>query len=103
MKISDLGPLGSLLSSLLGNKLNEKSEISGKQANKVPESGDTIELSLAAQELQKLKKALGAVPGDVRPEKVEQIRKEIESGAYRVNSEQTAEKLLREHFLDTTL
>lgn len=67
----------------------------------VPATGgeDTLELSVQAREMQDVKAALKDVR-EVREEKVEQIKKEIREGTYRVNAGKIAEGMIQERLLD---
>ena len=56
---------------------------------------DTVNISDAAKEIQEVRKQLDAIP-DVRTEKVEQLKNQIENGTYEVKSEEIADKMLRE-------
>ena len=55
-------------------------------------SGDRVEISALARELKQL---VNQLP-EVRVEKVESVRKEIESGQYAIDSRKIAEKLIDE-------
>jgi negative regulator of flagellin synthesis FlgM len=60
---------------------------------------DRVSLSPQARELLKAQKALAAIP-DVRAEKVEEIKARIANGTYRIDSEQIADKMIRETLSD---
>lgn len=55
--------------------------------------GDTVKLSGAAQALQNVEKQLANTP-DVDSDRVEQLKRDIESGNYQINAERVAEKML---------
>lgn len=55
--------------------------------------GDQVSLSSRGQEIQRVRAHLRELP-DVRREKVEAIRRQIEQGTYRVSAEAVAEKVL---------
>jgi len=55
--------------------------------------GDQVSLSSRGQEIQRVRARLKELP-DVRREKVEAIRRQIEQGTYRVSAEAVAEKVL---------
>ena len=65
-----------------------------KAENKVAKT-DTVELSQTAKELQEAKKQLNTIP-DVRMDKVEELKAQIEKGTYERDPEETAKKMLKE-------
>ncbi len=62
-------------------------------------SGDRVELSPKAKEMQEAKRILGTIP-DIREEKVAKIRKQIEDGTYQIDSEKIAEKMVTESLIN---
>lgn len=66
--------------------------VPGKDAQSTP---DRVELSKGYQEMAQAKKVM-MERGDLRMEKVDRIRSMIESNAYRIDPEKTAEKMLEE-------
>lgn len=69
------------------------------EANAKAHSGDRVEFSARSREMQKIYEVLQSAP-DVRSEKVSEIRKRIEEGQYRVDSDALAEKIIKESLLD---
>jgi negative regulator of flagellin synthesis FlgM len=67
-------------------------------AGEHPDS-DRLELSVRSQEISHLNDLIQSVP-DVREAKVEQIRRELESGTYNVKAEKIAEKIIGGNLLD---
>jgi negative regulator of flagellin synthesis FlgM len=65
----------------------------------VKNGGDTLELSVQAREIQDVKTALKDI-GDVREEKVEQIKSRIASGTYRADAGKIADGIIEERLLD---
>ena len=83
--------------------LRPSKEEAGKaptQGNIPPESasGAIVNLSDASKEVQKARVAIDSEP-DIRLEKVREIQQEIEKGAYEVDYDKTAEKMLG-YFID---
>jgi negative regulator of flagellin synthesis FlgM len=78
------------------NDLNKK-EKSGKSSDTEKTSGerDKISLSGKAQEINELKALINDLP-DIRTDKVEQLKKAIDTGAYNIDSYKVAEKMLEE-------
>ena len=66
-------------------------------ANLVPE--EKVNLSTTAKDVQSLKNAVSSLP-DVREDKVQSLREQIEKGAYKVDAEKVAEKMVGESLLD---
>ncbi|MBN1828884.1 MAG: flagellar biosynthesis anti-sigma factor FlgM [Deltaproteobacteria bacterium] len=71
----------------------------GKPVSDVLNPEEKVSLSAKAKEIQSLKKAIESLP-DVREEKVQELKEQIEQGSYRVNGEKVAESMLRESILD---
>ncbi|GEM_PF-2751714 len=65
-------------------------------------SADQVDISEKARTLQKLNH-LVAAGGEVKAERVAQLKAEIEAGRYVPDTEQVAEKLLRATLLDDVL
>jgi negative regulator of flagellin synthesis FlgM len=66
--------------------------------NQVP-TEDKVDLSAQSKEMNKIHDILKATP-DVRTEKVEALKKQVESGQYEVNSNSVAEKMIKEFLFD---
>jgi negative regulator of flagellin synthesis FlgM len=60
---------------------------------------EKIELSSDVKDFNQIKKALDNIP-DVREDKVQQIKKQINEGTYNVSGEKIAEKMVSESLLD---
>ncbi len=65
-------------------------------------AADNVNLSSKARQYQKIKKAVMEAP-DIRKERVEHIRGEIEAGTYNVRGEKVATKIVQESLIDTLL
>ncbi len=78
-------------------QVNPYAEVARKNkvSNASFQSADKVEFSATARQYKTLLKAAGDVP-DVRTEKVEAIKKQIEAGTYKVDSKAVAEKLLNQ-------
>jgi negative regulator of flagellin synthesis FlgM len=64
-----------------------------------PSDSDRLELSARSREISHLSELIQSTP-DVREEKVEQVRRELESGTYNVKAEKIAEKIIGGNLLD---
>jgi len=56
---------------------------------------DKVELSSQAMDLKKMQQQAMSTP-DVRTEKVDNIKLQVDNGNYKINTEQIAEKLIQE-------
>lgn len=79
------------------NNINDKQKTdnASDKAEKNVAKTDTVNISDAAKEIQEVRKQLDDIP-DVRTEKVQQLKNEIENGTYEIKSEEIADKMLRE-------
>ena len=59
----------------------------------VQQAGDTVSLSQDAKDIKLAKVAVEAAP-EVREEVVQDLKKEVDSGTYEVNSNQIADKMV---------
>ncbi len=71
------------------------SEAASKNKETVKENGpvDKVIVSDQAREVRKVKEVISKLP-EARPEKVEELKKQVAEGAYKPKSEDIAEKLL---------
>jgi negative regulator of flagellin synthesis FlgM len=60
---------------------------------------DRLEISVRSREIAHLDELIRSTP-DVREDKIEKVRKEIEAGTYNVKAEKIAEKILGGNLLD---
>jgi len=99
MKISDTRNSATELISQY--KINDKKAGTepGKQAEASGIAEEKVSLSSTAIDFQKAQKAVEGLP-DVRKEKVQQLKDQIQAGRYDVNGEEIAEKMLSESLLD---
>ncbi len=67
----------------------------------VVRSSDRVELSREVREINKVREQVRAE--NVREEKVAQVKKEIETGQYELNSKRTAYGMVRESIIDNLL
>jgi negative regulator of flagellin synthesis FlgM len=61
-----------------------------------PTATDKVEISSEARDFQAILNAIKQTP-DVREEKVNEIKKKIDSGTYNVSGKDVVEKLIREY------
>ncbi|MDP2992785.1 MAG: flagellar biosynthesis anti-sigma factor FlgM, partial [Deltaproteobacteria bacterium] len=60
---------------------------------------DKVELSAASRDIQKIQEVLKNTP-DVRAEKVQELKSKIESGQYRVDAREIANKMISDVIQD---
>ncbi len=99
MNISETGnPVNKLISRY---KINEDKVDSGADKkpadNVIPE--EKVSLSSTARDIQQAEKAIEELP-DIRAQKVQKLKEQIETGKYNINGEKIAEKMLSESLLD---
>ncbi|MBM4339171.1 MAG: flagellar biosynthesis anti-sigma factor FlgM [Deltaproteobacteria bacterium] len=101
MKISDIHQKSNVLQNVgQANSTHpaEKNQKSGEKDAKTV-SRDRVEFSARSREMQKIYEVLQTTP-EVRTEKISDLKKRIEDGQYRVDSEILAEKIVKESILD---
>lgn len=64
-------------------------------ANKSDDRNDKISVSGKAKEINELKRLINELP-EIRTDRIEALKKAIESGNYNIDSQKIAEKLLEE-------
>ncbi len=79
------------------DKVEDRASEKAAAANLVPE--EKVNLSTTAKDVQNLSNAISKLP-DVREEKVQALKDQIEKGTYKVDAEKTAEKMVGESLLD---
>ena len=101
MKISDIPQDGNLIQYIQQNaKIAPAERNPGASASQNQVSTeDRVDLSAQSKEMNKIHEVLNATP-DLRTEKVEALKKQVESGQYEVSSNSLAEKMLKEFLFD---
>ena len=69
----------------------------GVDGSAVPD--EKVNLSTKARDIQQLKDAVSQLP-DVREDKVNELKGQVEAGTYTVNGQKIAEKMVSESLLD---
>jgi negative regulator of flagellin synthesis FlgM len=78
--------------------LKEVKKTSQASATDATRPADSVSLSSDVAAIDAAREAIGALP-DVRQEKIEALRREIQAGTYHVPAEKIAEKILKENQL----
>jgi negative regulator of flagellin synthesis FlgM len=66
-------------------------------------TSDKVQLSAQARQVQQAAKISEGAAGDVREEKVRQVKMDLERGTYQVNSGQVATDMLKETFANNMI
>jgi negative regulator of flagellin synthesis FlgM len=98
MEINGTNPLIVLNNKVQRLETSQPSERALKGGVEHPDS-DRLEISARSREISHLNELIQSTP-DVREEKVEQIRRELEGGTYNVQAEKIAEKIIGGNLLD---
>jgi negative regulator of flagellin synthesis FlgM len=98
MKITDLNQGSKTIQYINQANSAEKPALSQGTKNGPPPT-DKVELSPQSKEMGKINELLQTVP-DIRTDRVLELKKLIQDGQYKIDSEQVAEKMLNESFLD---
>jgi len=80
---------------------NQPDTSSSKPSGK-PVEVDRVELSTTAQEIQRVKKVC-IEADDVQTDKVSEIKRQINEGTYKIESEKIARKMIQDPFLNKML
>jgi len=77
-------------------EVHKNREIDSKDnANKADDSKDKISLSGQAKEINELKRLISDLP-EMRSDRIDALKKAIESGNYNIDAKKIAEKILEE-------
>jgi negative regulator of flagellin synthesis FlgM len=82
---------------MLNESLGKEKEVQGDKTAAIPQ--EKVDISDKAREIQQTTTAMNVVP-DVREEKVQALKSQIDNGTYKVSSEELAKKLVGESLLD---
>lgn len=74
-------------------------KVSGVKEAARPTKGDGVELSREAKQVLALKDKVAQAP-EVRQQRIEELRRQIESGTYRPDARQIADKMLKARVFD---
>lgn len=96
MKISGFGNIPEVIKAY---NLQKRQQEAGKKAPLAVKGEDTLVLSDHAREIQEFQTSLRELK-DVREDRVNQLKKEIESGNYRVDPMKVAEAMIEDRILD---
>ena len=97
MKIDGNSPILNLKAYLIKKEETEPSNETPQK--EVSSSSESVQLSARAKEIIKIQRLLESTP-EIRQEKVEAIKKQIEEGTLRIDSREVAKKMIEEHLID---
>ncbi|MGV8056614.1 MAG: flagellar biosynthesis anti-sigma factor FlgM [Smithellaceae bacterium] len=99
MKISDVKDVSAQMVQQYQKNDNYVASSDKQAANATTITGEKVDLSTQAKDIQQAKNALSKVP-DVREEKVQEIKSQVEKGVYNVSGEKIAGKMVGESIID---
>jgi len=99
MKVSDIKDVNTQM--IQQYQRNENiAQVTDKQAGSAAaKPNEKVDLSTMAREIQQAKVEVSRLP-DVREEKVQEIKSQVEKGTYNVSGEQIANKMVGESIVD---
>lgn len=99
MKVSDIKDVNTQM--IQQYQRNESiAQVADKQAGSAAtKPNEKVDLSTMAREIQQAKVEVSKLP-DVREEKVQEIKSQVEKGTYNVSGEQIANKMVGESIID---
>jgi negative regulator of flagellin synthesis FlgM len=99
MKISDIKDLSAQMIQSYQKNDNYIAN-SDKQSNGAPAiAEEKVDLSTQAKDIQQVNNTLSQLP-DVREEKIQELKSQVEKGTYNVNGEDIAGKMVGESIVD---
>ena len=101
MKVSDIKDLSTQMIQQYQRNENTAQQVNQNQAGSTAtvKSEEKVDLSTMAKEIQQAKVEVSKSP-DVREEKVNDIRNQVQQGTYNVSGEQIANKMVGESLVD---
>jgi negative regulator of flagellin synthesis FlgM len=102
MKITDINTKENVAQYVQNNQAAQgaqQAERKKQAAAEQSQATDKVELSAASRDIQKIQEVLKNTP-DVRAEKVEELKSKIESGQYKVDAREIANKMISDVIQD---
>ena len=85
------------------NKVEKKRvEDAADISSSSPKITDSVQISQASADMAKAKEIINDQP-EVRVEKVDEVKREINNGSYKVDGKKVAEKIIKENILNELL
>lgn len=98
MEINSTNPLIVSKNGVQRLETPQQSERTLKSGGAQPDS-DRLDISVRSREVSHLNDLIQSTP-DIREDKVEKVRRELEGGTYNVTAEKIAQKIIKGNFLD---
>lgn len=99
MKISDIKDVSSQMVQQYQKNDNYVANTEKQASNATAKTEEKVDLSTQAKDIQLAKNALSQLP-DVREQKVQEIKSQVDSGKYNVSGEKIAGKMVGESIVD---
>ncbi|HED00358.1 MAG TPA: flagellar biosynthesis anti-sigma factor FlgM [Proteobacteria bacterium] len=102
MKITDINAKENVAQYVQNNQATQGAQQAEREKQAAAEQSqatDKVELSAASRDIQKIQEVLKNTP-DVRAEKVQELKSKIESGQYRVDAREIANKMISDLIQD---
>ncbi|MEN6374019.1 MAG: flagellar biosynthesis anti-sigma factor FlgM [Smithella sp.] len=99
MKISDVKDISSQMIQQYQRNDNNIVNPDKQVAHATIKTEEKVDLSTQAKDIQLAKNVLNQVP-DIREEKIQEIKKQVDNGEYNVSGEKIAEKMVGESIVD---
>jgi negative regulator of flagellin synthesis FlgM len=99
MKISDVKDLGAQMVQQYQKNDSYVANSDKQAANATTITEEKVDLSTQAKDIQQTKNALSQLP-DVREEKIQEIKSQVDNGKYNVSGEKIAGKMVGESIVD---
>lgn len=99
MKVSDIKDVNAQMVQQYQRNENIASVVDKQAGAAAVKPEETVDLSTMARDIQQAKVEVSQLP-DVREEKVQEIKAQVETGTYNVSGEQIANKMVGESIID---
>ena len=99
MKVSDIKDVNAQMIQQYQRSENTAPAVDKQAGSASVKPIEKVDLSTMAKEIQKAKVEVSKLP-DVREEKVQEIKAQVEKGTYNVSGEQIANKMVGESIVD---
>ena len=99
MKITDLKDVNSQMIQQYQRSENPTVNSDKQVTNAAAKPEEKVDLSTKAKEIQQAKVEVAKLP-DVREEKVQEIKSQVDKGTYNVSGEKIADKMVNESIID---
>jgi negative regulator of flagellin synthesis FlgM len=99
MKVSDIKDVNAQMIQQYQRSENVASAVDKQAGTAAGKPEEKVDLSTMAKEIQQAKVEVSKLP-DVREEKVQEIKSQVDKGTYNVSGEQIANKMVGESIVD---